>query len=252
MINPYKIHLSSFFETIIDFNHTANRYNKVILEDVKKYTAEGATYFSGSRLIIGDWTGPSDNGWKITFNTGIKKSVFKENYASEIENVLSREFGLAFCQCYEAFETLLKDFVYLKIQNDQKFKENLKKEFTRENLRGGEEIFKLIKKASGNRFKKYSKSTNNNFKFSQLFRILSEVRHAITHSKGRLETLKVKKDNYYIELFEHLFPLNKLENEYVQIKFDYKILYKLLICLSEFGYQIFKILSEEDKYDWKL
>ena len=46
--------------------------------------------------------------------------------------------------------------------------------------------------------------------------------------------------------------INKLENEIIQLKFDYKSIDKLLIYLAEFGFQIFKILSEEDNYEWKL
>jgi hypothetical protein len=36
------------------------------------------------------------------------------------------------------------------------------------------------------------------------------------------------------------------------LKFEYDMFYNLLIYLSEFGYQIFKILSEEDNYECKI
>ncbi|MAN28389.1 MULTISPECIES: hypothetical protein [Mesonia] len=252
MKNPYKIYLDNFFETINDLKHTTNRINKVLLKDVERYTKKEANFLSGTALIIGDWTGPTDNGWKKTFHTGIRKTTFKKNYASEIEKILSREFGLAFSQCYEALETLLKDFVYQKIQTDKYFKEKLNKEYSRESLKGGEDIFKMIKKASGKRFLKYSNDNNSNFKFSELFRIFSEVRHSITHSKGQLNSSKIFKNKYYKDLFEYLFPLNKLENDFIQLKFDYKSLNNLLNYLAEFGYQIFKILSEEDNYEWKI
>ena len=148
MKNPYKEHLDIFFETITDLKHTANRLNKVLLQDVEKYTSEKAKFFSGTALIIGDWTGATENGWKINFHTGITKSTFKENYATEIEKVLSREFGLAFAQSFEAFEKLLKDLVFFKIQTDTNFRQGLKpnKDYSRDKLSGGDEIFKLIKK----------------------------------------------------------------------------------------------------------
>lgn len=254
MTNPYKKYLDIYFETITDFKHTANRINKVLLKDVEKYTTEDTKLISGTSLVIGDWTGPTDNGWKINFHTGITKTTFKENYALEIEKVLSREFGLAFSQCYEAFETLLKDFVFLKIQTDKNFRKKLKlhKDYSRETLKGGEAIFKLVKKACGQRFIKCSKENNNNFKFSELFKVISEIRHCITHSKGKLKTSKIPNDKYYEALFEHLLPLNKLDNESIQLNFDYKIFDKLLIYLSEFGFQIFKMLSLEDNYEWKI
>lgn len=254
MTNPYKKHLDNFFETVTDFKHTSNRLNKVLLKDVEKYTAEGARYFSGTSLVIGDWSGPTDNGWKLNFHTGIQKSTIKENYSNEIEKVLSREFGLAYSQCYEAFETLLKDLVNVKILSNQNFRESLpaNKDYSRERLRGGDDIFKLVKKAGGKRFKNYSNQNNNNFKFSETFKIFSEIRHAITHSQGVFSPSKIPHDKYYQSLFEHLLPLNKLDEDSIQLKFDFKTLDRLLIYLSEFGYQVFKILSEEDKYEWKI
>jgi len=254
MTNLYKIHLSTFFETITDFKHTSNRLNKVLLKDVEKYTAYEATYFSATSLVIGDWTGPTDNGWELPFHSGVNKLTEKENYASEVKNLLSRKFGLTFAQSFEAFETLLKDLIYTKIQNDERFKSNIsaKIKIERSSLKGGEDIFKLIKKAGGERFRMYSKQNNNNFRFSETFKVFSEIRHAIIHSQGLLKTSKIPKDNYYKELFEHILPLNKLEHESVQLKFEIEILNRLLKYISEFGFQIFKILSEEDKYEWKI
>lgn len=254
MTNPYKHHLTTFFQTITEFKHTSNRLNKVLLKDSEKYTADGAQYFSSTSLIIGDWTGPTDNGWKLPFHSGVHKLTEKENYAKEVENLLSREFGLTFAQSFEAFETLLKDFVDSKINNDESFKNSLsdKKDYSRSSLKGGEDIFKLIKKAGGERFKTYLKQNNNNFRFTETFKVFSEVRHAITHSQGNIKTSKIPKDNYYKNLFEHMLPLNRLEGETVLLKFEFKTLDRLLIYISEFGFQIFKILSENDKYEWKI
>ncbi|MBU2995891.1 hypothetical protein KO500_05575 [Cellulophaga baltica] len=252
MYNPYKNYLDSFFETITEFKHTSKRLNTVLQGDAKKYTEDGARYFSGTKLFISDWTGPLDNGWKIPFSTGVKRETFKENYAIEIDKILSREFGLAYAQCYEAFETVLKDFIDIKIKTDQNFKKSLPidKNYSREYLRGSYEIFKIVKKAGGNKFKEYSNQNNNNFKFSELFKIFTEIRHAITHSKGILNSSKIPKDEYYQSLFEHLLKLNNFEGDLIQLRFDYVTLEKLLIYLSEFAYQIFKILSEEDNYEW--
>jgi hypothetical protein len=254
MTNPYRIHINKFFETITDFKHASNRLNKVLLKDVEIYTAEGAKYFSGTALVIGDWTGPTDNGWKLNFHTGIQKSTVKENYANEIEKVLSREFGLSFAQCYEAFETLLKDFANVKILSDQTFRNSLpnNKDYSRESLKGGDDIFRLIIKAGGARFQNYSKENNNNFKFKETFKVFSEVRHAVTHSQGKLKTSKIPNNKYYKGLFEYLLPMNELKGEIILLKFEYKMLDRLLIYLAEFGHQIFKIFSEEDEYDWKI
>ncbi|MER3374142.1 MAG: hypothetical protein RIM83_05850 [Allomuricauda sp.] len=254
MTNPYKLHLVRFFETITDFKHTSNRLNKVLLKDVDRYTAEEAKYFSGTALVINDWTESTNDEGRWKFHTGVQKTTLKENYANEINKVLSREFGLIFAQCYEAFETLLKDFIDVKIHSDEDFKNSLRDplNYSRKSLRGGDCIFDLIKKGGGKRFKKYSSENNKNFKFKEAFKIFSEIRHAITHSQGKLDTSKIPKDNYYQKLFKHFMPMNVLADETIQLKFEYKTLDRLLTYFAEFGYQIFKIFSEEDNYEWKI
>lgn len=254
MKNIYRKHLNTYFETITDFKHAMNRLNKVLLNDVEKYKSEKSIYSSGTALIIGDWTGPTDNGWELPFHTGIDKFTEKDGYPNEINNLLSREFRLAYSQCYEALETFLKDCIDSKIINDIEFRELIKfnENYSRKDLKGGDYIYDLIKKAGGKRLVDYSKKNNNNFKFKEIFTILSEVRHSITHKKGYLEVSKIPTDKYYKSLFEFLFPKNKLEGDSILIQFDHKLLNKILDYLAEFGFQIYKILSEEDNYEWKI
>jgi len=254
MTNPFRNHLNSYFETITDFKHTANRLNKVLLKDVETYTSDGARYFSGTALIIGDWSGPTDRGWKKNFHTGILKSTIKEHYASEINSVLSREFALAFAQCFEALERFLKNIAREKGKIDPAFKELMsdKKYSTGDRLKGGDAIFDLIKIAGGSRFKEYSNSNNYDFKFKEVFTIFSEARHSITHSMGQLNVGKIPSTKYYKSLFEHMFPLNKLTGDKVSLVLDYMSLDRLLNYLAEFGYQIFKIFSEQENYEWKI
>lgn len=252
-INPYEEPLTKYFETIIDFIHTYNRLNKILLKDAQKYSQEGSIYDATSALVISDWTGSTDNGWKINYYTGTIKEVNKKNYPDEISKILSREFGMAYAQCFEAFETLLKDLIYIKIQNDHNFKNLLpNNDYSRQSIKGGTDLFKLVRKAGGERFGKYSKENNCKFRFKEMFTIISEIRHAITHSKGVLATAKIPNDNYYKALFKYLMPFNDLEGEKILLKFEYDMFYNLLIYLSEFGYQIFKILSEEDNYECKI
>ena len=123
MKNIYRKNLNIYFETITDFKHSANRLNKVLLNDVEKYRSEKSIYWSGTALVIGDWTGPTENGWELPFHTGTDKFTDKEGYPKEISEILSREFSLAYSQCYEALETFLKDCVDSKIKHDIKYRE---------------------------------------------------------------------------------------------------------------------------------
>jgi len=254
MNNPYKVHLDSFFITITDFIHSSNRINKLLLNDVKKLTAEGATFFSGTRLVIGDWTGLTDNGWKITFPTDAFKTTYKETYSQEVDKLLSREFGLAFSQCYESLQTFLKDSIWTKFNEDSNFKSKILNKYfdDRSNMKDGRGLFKLVKIAGGEQFKKSSKENNNNIKFKEYYTIITEVRHCITHSKGSLKVTKIPNDKYYSSLFEQLFPNNKLEGDTIKMNFDYTTLNRSLIYMAEFGFQIFKIFSQEMEYEWKL
>lgn len=254
MNNPYREYLDFFFNTITDFKHKTNRINKVLTLDAQLYQTEGSHYYAGTSLIISDWSGPTDNGWAINFHTGTLKTTVKDNYLEEINKILSREFGYAFSQCFEALEKLLKDFISIKIETDIKFKNSLgqTKDYSRENLKGGDELFKLIKKACGENFNKTSNKTNNNFKLKQFFKIISETRHAIVHSQSFLKTGKIPKDKYYTNLFHFMFPMNKLENETIELIFNYQILDKLLIYIAEFGYQLYKLICQTESIDWKI
>ena len=119
-------------------------------------------------------------------------------------------------------------------------------------LKGGDTIFELVKKAGGSRFKEYSQTNCHNFKFKEIFTIFAEVRHAITHSQGQLEVLKLSLSEYHNSLFVFLFPLNELKGDIIHLKLDYKTLDRLFIILAEFGFQMFKIFSKEENYDWKI
>lgn len=254
MKNPYRIHLNSYFETIIDFKHTANRLNSVLLKDVEIFTDEKAIFFSGSALVISDWSGSTDKGWEKNFHTGILKSTMKEQYASEINSVLSREFGMMFAQCFEALERFLKNIAREKGKVDQVFRNlMLHADYSSQGrLKGGVAIFNLIKIAGGFRFKEYSQKNNHNFKFKEVFTVFAEIRHVITHSQANLRVDKIPATHYYKNLFEHMLPLNNLTGDKITLLFDYKTIDRLLIYLAEFGYQIFKILSEEENYEWEI
>jgi hypothetical protein len=254
MKNIYRKKLNILFETITDFKHSTDRLNKVLLNDVEKYKTEESIYSSITALIIGDWTGETDKGWKMPFHTGIDKITEKENYPDEINKILSREFCLVFSQSYEALERFLKDCIDLKIINDYEFRKlnGFDENYTRKELKGGEYIYKLIKKAGGKRFENYSKKNNNNFKFKEIFTVFSEVRHSITHNNSYLKVNKIPNDPYYKKLFEFLFTMNKLEGNEILLQFDIKLLNRILMFIAEFAFQIYKILSEEDNYKWKI
>ncbi|MBB1195143.1 hypothetical protein DNC80_15880, partial [Flavobacterium sp. SOK18b] len=211
MKNEYKKYIDNFFSTLLEYKHTTSRVNKILILDYQKYTEIGSTYSANSTLFLSDWTGETDNGWALPFHSGIFKETLKENYKNEILNILSREFCLIYSQCYEALEKYFKDCVLYKSENNIEFEEYIKRKFKiqesikREDLKGGERLFRLIKKMGNKSLQDFSKSNNANIKFGELINILSEARHCIVHSKCIIHKNKISKTDYHFEIFKYLF-----------------------------------------------
>ena len=256
MTNNYKIFLDDFFSTLLEFKHTSNRLNKVLTLDYQKYSESGAIYRSNSALILSDWTGKTDNGWELPFHSGIFRETLKENYKNEIINILSREFCLIYSQSFEALEKYFKDCVYYKSKNDLKFEEEVKKiykiegEIKRENLKGGDKLYKLIKKIGKKTLLNLCKENNVNIKFGELLNVLAETRHSVVHSKSVIKKSKINTTPYHFQIFKFLFNHSDINSDQIKIELDFEKFEQLIKRLSEFAFQIFKAISLEEKLDW--
>ena len=116
----------------------------------------------------------------------------------------------------------------------------------------GENLFKLIKKACGPNFEIYSKNNNNNLRFKELWTVLSECRHAITHSQAVINLNKINKTEYHKKIFDYLFLSTVLRDNNITIELDYSSLDHLLKIVSEFAFQIYKLLSQSENLDWEI
>jgi hypothetical protein len=256
MNNEYKIFLNNYFSTLLEFIHNCRRLNKVIFLDIEKYKQAASVYDSNSALILNDWSGKTDNGWALPFHSGLIKNTSKENYEGEMISVLSREFCLMYCQSYESLEKFFKDCVFYKAKNDLKFSEEIKITFkidgklTRDNIKGGELLYKVIKKIGKKTLQNLSKENNTNIKFGELLKILSEVRHSITHSKSVINKSKINKTKYHNQIFDFLFSYSIINNEQLKIELDFKKFEYLVLKLAEFSFQIFKAISIEENLNW--
>jgi hypothetical protein len=256
MNNEYKIFLDNYFSTLLEFIHNCRRINKVIFLDIEKYKQAGSLYDCNSTLILNDWTSKTDNGWALPFHSGLFKNTSKENYENEMINFLSREFCLMYCQSYESLEKFLKDCVFYKAKNDLRFSEEIKTAFkvdgelTRENIKGGELLYKAIKKIGKKTLQKLSKENNTNIKFGELLKILSEVRHSITHSKSEINKSKINKTKYHNQIFDFLFTYSVINDELLKIELDFTKFEYLVKKLAEFSFQIYKAISIEENLNW--
>lgn len=258
MKNPYKFFLDDYFDKLSGFRHSTNRVNKVLTKDVEIYLPDGARFYSGSSLVISDWTSPTDNGWEINFHTGIFKETVKEGYPAEVKRIISRECCLMYAQSFEALESLLKDLIFHKacISTDlEQFVLSKKKKessLTRDSIPGGCNLFDIFKKFGGRTYKTFSEANNENFRFKELWKILSETRHAITHSQSILKASELKSTDYHFAIFKSLFDYENKEEDKIEIQLDSNKFEKLIKKLSEFGFQAFKIACIEDGLDWSV
>ena len=259
-MNTYKKHLDQYFEKLIYFRHISGRINKVFQEDIKKYTDEKAIIHFASALNISDWTGPTDNGWEINFPTGIITETIKENYETDLNKIASKQLCLLYSQSFEAFERYLKDCLFDRVNRDEKIREyaisqlfkNPYTTITRSNMPGGNKLFKVLKKAGGVSFKSSSINNNLNIRFGELWNILSEVRHSITHNESLIDIGLINKSNHHASIFNFLFNSKPKSDDTLSVELDYKKFELLIKRFSEFGFQVYKILSIEEGLEWDI
>ncbi|MER2996034.1 hypothetical protein [Pontibacter populi] len=243
MKSNHKEYLDAFYYRIIDIRHTASRINSVLNADVERLLKSDVEFISGSALVISDWTGPTDNGWEINFHTGVSMTTINQDYRAEVDKIISTKCCLSYAQAFEALERFFKDCVYISLLKDSNHKEKLgyDKDFTRNCIPGGENLFKLLKKIYGERLKESSQNNNKNIRFKEFWSVLSEVRHAIVHSSSYIKAEKVNKTKYHLAVFNHLYNYTICNDTNWLVVLDYKKLDRLLKYVAEFGYQIFKI-----------
>ena len=260
MINPFNSFLDEFFTLLIEYKHSTNRLYKVLKKDVEIYSKEQAILHYMSRLVISDWTELSKNGWERNYNTGISIETPKEAYKDEIDQLLSREFCLIYAQCYEGFEKFIKDCLFnlaSRNSNFYKFLISLTKnrksiELNRNSMPSNRNLFKALEKAGGQTFKQYSIVNNLNYNFKDVWFVLSESRHAITHSRSKLPKCKISNSINQLTLLDLLFNSKHIDNNTISIELDIEKYERLIKRLSEYAFQIFKSLSIEEKFEWNI
>jgi hypothetical protein len=78
-----------------------------------------------------------------------------------------------------------------------------------------------------------------------LLKILSEVRHSITHSKSEINKSKINKTKYHNQIFDYLL-IQFINDELLKIELDFTKFEYLVKKLAEFSFQIYKAISIEE------
>ena len=201
-----------------------------------------------------------DNGWEVNFHTGIITETEKSNYETEISKISSKQLCLLYAQSFESFERFLKDCLFEKTNQYDDLKKyaisflpkDQQQSLTRVKMPGGDRLFKILKKAGGESFKKLSPVNNIKIRFGELWTVLSEVRHAVTHNESIVNYKLIDKSDHHFKIFNYLFNSKSASEDYLLIELDYQKFEALIKRFAEFAFQVFKVLSIEEELKWKV
>lgn len=255
MKNSYKKPLDILYDRLLVYRQISFRINDVLKSDVEKYNKNKASLSLSNSLLIVDW---SDKKRAARISTNSFKLITRETYSDEIEKVLSLKFCLLYSQSFEALETFLKDIIYIKSNKDDVFKQKVIKKlkkgliFNRENIPTGKNLYSLLKEAGKDTFKEYSKSNIIKTGYYEFWTIISETRHAITHTQCQIKKSKINKSQTHFKVFEMLFNYSYINEEEILIQLDYLKFFKTIEYISSYAFQIFKTISIADKLDWQI
>ena len=116
----------------------------------------------------------------------------------------------------------------------------------------GIDLYNSIRFATKEILKNFSEKNNQGINYKILWCVLSEVRHAITHSTSRIKKRKIQISADHFKVFNYFFNYEELNEEEILIIIDYKKFDVLIKRFSEYGFQFYKIFSISDNLKWVL
>ena len=256
-INPFENFLKTFFDEIVTLDQSQSLTQSSLRTSIKnfeKINLDGDTTIAATSLIIGDWTGPNDKGWKINYPTGSMKMLKLEEYSEEVNRLISYECSYLFAQAFERLQGLIKDFISYQLSVDTtyckkcKVDSNNKFEFYRSHKIKRDDLFKNVKRI----FKQDEKNNESTY-LKEWWTVLAVCRDAVVHSsniiKGK-DILNWQKPHFVI--FHHLFPKSVKSNNDLILQMERKEFSRGIKSIAEFGFQVFKLISIKQNLEWKI
>lgn len=241
-------------------------YKKILKERFEPIKHKIKQPIIATTLVIGDLTGNSDKGWKINFPTDFYFELRLEDIDYKIDLLIERESMRNIAFCYEVLEKFMYDITakYL-FTNRERYKDQIKRSFkTSEdtldgyqqairNLKGknNKEILSLLRKLSDH-FSKAESKNNEGIDLKDWFEVFSRVRHGIVHSSFKLKKdIKQPLTIGQRKILNKYFP-NEEQDKFYDLKIKKQHADKMLNLITEYGILIFKSLSIEGNYHWKV
>ncbi|MBC6605275.1 hypothetical protein H8B13_00435 [Hymenobacter sp. BT188] len=226
---------------------------------------DSTNILSASSLVIGDLTGPDDNGWKLYYHTGKNYVARLNSYEIELKNYEEREANYSVIQAYESFTTYFKDmlavYFYLSKVNTDLLKsisinassQEYKNAIRENNFgRANKELFKEARNISDN-FKNGEVINGSGLNLFDWYQSLSVVRDAIVHSQGMVKLKYFEKltDNQK-KILHRYFCDKNCADDLINVNLKVDSANMILERLAEFAFFIFKSLSIEVGKEWRV
>lgn len=281
--NPLCPPLNHLFERLAVYNgflqHLENQrknYIPLLKRAFEQQNLDPSIMMAGAAFAIKDIT-ISPALFRGYFVVGNAITHNMEEYQGMLEIVFQRNTAWIVGQAYEAFETFLKDIMatYLRhnhtdisldilhelkpsAKNDRSLLESGLSQNEIEYWRtcittsrwNSAKILTRIREKIAPQIVDLEKANDQIIDLVQWFDIVSETRHAVTHSDCVIKSNKID-PLWNKNLLDQLFPGIKTETGY-EIKISVNEAEQNLIIFAEYAHLIFKALSDVQKYDTNL
>lgn len=226
----------TFYNRLVRLKHSGYLIHKILNdEDNRPFDHSVIT------LIISDWTGayetskeditigqilfPKGTRWDKPFPSGSHHEVDKSNWMKYSGELVSDYYQYLYVQAFESMQKSWKDILRHDdiglLSIDQRIRNN--------------DLITTIKRLI--------KHDGNTIRFSEIETILSECRHAITHSQSLLNHDKVLLSKTHTDIFMLLFDSIEYTHDKSRIKLNYPFFAKLIDFTANFNFQIYKYIS---------
>jgi hypothetical protein len=262
ILNGLLFHLESHLENL----------RKLFKESIVKSNIDPSYIFAGASLVIRDLTERPENKWAVYYPSGRFFSQGEEEYLQKGNDLLCREATWTISQGYEAFETFLKDITatYVFIHREHADAEKLEKldpmlrkelleptdveywkEFIRKAYSKNVDLLKFLRKIAPE-LDEVEKRNSRNIDLTEWYVVVTEVRHAATHSNMLIKSEKMRSwSQERHELLNHFFPGTYIDGNY-RLEPGRKDAETNLVLFAEYAFGVFKSLSKVQHYEWNI
>lgn len=252
--------------------HDVKKYSQNLIEKLQTsnlFPEKTEIQIKGSRLVISDLTGETDQGWEINYplpTEGYKVSNI--DYLEKNEQLIQVFSSTLFVQSYEALETYFKDILTLYFKkniqlayetigkiNCVKEKDSINWEKTVRKIKQGtnnSELLNIFRTISPE-FITSELKNNKGIDLSSWYKVISIARHSITHSNSIIKNdLYNQMNKVEHDILSNFFEVQKDDEGRRMIVLSAKQGSELLELICEYGFLIFKCMSIENDLDWKI